>query len=81
MGSRVKVESTGAIEHRRADGVVAALTSVVPYRRLWYAGIGYYSAYWVEIVSTGWVVLNMTGSAFYVGSLVSAARSPCSCSG
>ncbi len=67
MGSRVKVESSGAIEHGRAEGVVAALTSVVPYRRLWYAGIGYYSAYWVEIVSTGWVVLNMTGSAFYVG--------------
>ncbi|MGA7669652.1 MAG: MFS transporter [Nitrolancea sp.] len=63
----MKVEASGAVERRRAGGIVAALTSVISYRRLWYAGIGYYSAYWVEIVSTGWVVLNMTGSAFYVG--------------
>jgi len=63
----VKIASTGAANAGRSAGIVATLTSVVSYRRLWYAGIGYYSAYWIEIVSTGWVVLNMTGSAFYVG--------------
>lgn len=39
----------------------------MPYRRLWYSGLGYYNAYWVEIITTGWVVLTMTGSAFDVG--------------
>ena len=63
----MKVETAGAVGRGRSGGIVAALTSVASYRRLWYSGLGYYSAYWVEIVSTGWVVLNMTGSAFYVG--------------
>ncbi len=48
-------------------GIVTSLKSIRHYRRLWYSGIGYYSAYWVEIVTTGWVVLTMTGSAFDVG--------------
>ena len=50
-----------------ADGIVGALRSIVPYRRLWYSGLGYYSAYWVEIITTGWVALAMTGSPFDVG--------------
>ncbi len=50
-----------------ADGIVAALRSVPPYRRLWYSGLGYYSAYWVEIITAGWVALTMTGSPFDVG--------------
>jgi hypothetical protein len=52
---------------RVTGGVVPLLMSVLAYRRLWYAGIGYYNAYWIEIVTTGWVVLVMTGSAFDVG--------------
>ncbi len=48
-------------------GIVASLKSIRPYRRLWYSGIGYYNAYWVEIITTGWVVLTMTGSPFDVG--------------
>lgn len=50
-----------------SGGIVSSLTAILPYRRLWYSGLGYYSAYWVEIITTGWVVLTMTGSAFDVG--------------
>lgn len=56
-----------ASPERVAGGLVTALKSLTSYRRLWYSGLGYYSAYWVEIITTGWVVLIMTGSAFYVG--------------
>jgi MFS family permease len=60
--------STGrAAINERAGGIVSSLKSVLPYRRLWFASLGYYNAYWVEIISTGWVVLTMTGSAFDVG--------------
>lgn len=37
------------------------------YRRLWLSGIIYYSARWVEIIISGWVVLEITGSPFLVG--------------
>ena len=37
------------------------------YRRLWISGVIYYSAYWVEIVTTGWVILQITDSPFQVG--------------
>ncbi|HVB63193.1 MAG TPA: MFS transporter [Nitrolancea sp.] len=52
---------------RMTGGIIPLLMSVLAYRRLWYAGIGYYNAYWIEIVTTGWVVLVMSGSAFDVG--------------
>jgi MFS family permease len=52
---------------RFSDGVVTRLMSVLAYRRLWYGGVGYYNAYWIEIISTGWLVLVMSGSAFDVG--------------
>jgi hypothetical protein len=37
------------------------------YRRVWVSGIIYYSARWVEIITTGWIVLELTGSPFLVG--------------
>ncbi|TVR72696.1 MAG: MFS transporter [Sphaerobacteraceae bacterium] len=37
------------------------------YRRLWYTGLLYYQAHWMEITITGWVVLSFTGSAAAVG--------------
>ncbi len=37
------------------------------YRRLWYTGVIYYQAHWMEITITGWVVLSVTGSAAAVG--------------
>src|SRR5262245_1232503 len=37
------------------------------YRRLWVSGIIYYSARWVEIITSGWVVLALTGSPLLVG--------------
>jgi hypothetical protein len=37
------------------------------YRRLWLSGIIYYSARWVEIITSGWIVLEITGSPFLVG--------------
>ncbi len=37
------------------------------YRRLWYTGLLYYQAHWMEITVTGWVVLEFTGSAASVG--------------
>jgi MFS family permease len=37
------------------------------YRRLWYTGVLYYQAHWMEITITGWVVLEFTGSAAAVG--------------
>lgn len=37
------------------------------YRRVWISGTIYYSARWVEIITTGWVVLEITGSPFLVG--------------
>jgi hypothetical protein len=37
------------------------------YRRIWVSGIIYYSAYWVEIITTGWIVLEITDSPFQVG--------------
>lgn len=37
------------------------------YRRLWVSGIVYYSARWSEIVTSGWIVLELTGSPLLVG--------------
>lgn len=37
------------------------------YRRLWVSGIIYYSARWVEIITSGWIVLELTGSPLLVG--------------
>jgi hypothetical protein len=37
------------------------------YRRLWFSGVLYYSAYWVEIITTGWIVLELTDSPFQLG--------------
>ncbi|MEZ4569551.1 MAG: MFS transporter [Thermomicrobiales bacterium] len=37
------------------------------YRRLWVSGILYYSARWAEIITSGWIVLEITGSPFMVG--------------
>ncbi len=37
------------------------------YRRLWLSGIIYYSAKWVEIITSGWIVLALTGSPLLVG--------------
>src|SRR5690606_16174026 len=34
---------------------------------LWLSGIFYYSARWFEIIVSGWIVLEITGSAFLVG--------------
>lgn len=37
------------------------------YRRLWVSGLIYYSARWVEIITSGWIVLELTGSPLLVG--------------
>ena len=37
------------------------------YRRLWFSGMIYYSARWVEIITSGWIVLALTGSPLLVG--------------
>ncbi|HEU5432247.1 MAG TPA: MFS transporter, partial [Thermomicrobiales bacterium] len=37
------------------------------YRRLWVSGIIYYSARWVEIITSGWIVFALTGSPLLVG--------------
>ena len=64
-GEELSSESVGL--GRMTSGIIPRLMSVLAYRRLWYAGIGYYNAYWIEIVTTGWVALVMSGSAFDVG--------------
>ena len=50
-----------------ATGRGPAFLRLPAYRRLWLSGTLYYMAYWVEIVTTGWVVLQLSGSAFDVG--------------
>lgn len=37
------------------------------YRRLWISGILFYGAFWIEIITTGWIVLELTDSPFHVG--------------
>jgi hypothetical protein len=37
------------------------------YRRLWLSGFIYNSARWVEIITSGWIVLALTGSPLLVG--------------
>ena len=62
-----RVSSNTVGLNRFGGGVVGLLFAVQAYRRLWYGGIGYYNAYWIEIVASGWMVLVMSGSAFDVG--------------
>lgn len=49
------------------DVITPNVLTVSRYRRLWLSGIIYYQAFWMEIVVTGWVVLELTGSASAVG--------------
>lgn len=51
----------------RLAGAVPAVLTAEGYRRLWYTGLLYYQAHWMEITITGWVVLEFTGSAASVG--------------
>lgn len=51
----------------RFAGVLPAVLASESYRRLWYTGLLYYQAHWMEITITGWVVLQFTGSAAAVG--------------
>jgi predicted MFS family arabinose efflux permease len=37
------------------------------YRRIWLSGIIFYSARWVEIITSGWIVLILTDSPLLVG--------------
>jgi hypothetical protein len=37
------------------------------YRRIWLSGFIFYNARWVEIVTSGWIVLSLTGSPLLVG--------------
>ena len=37
------------------------------YRRLWVSGLIYNGARWVEIITSGWIVLALTGSPLLVG--------------
>ncbi|HUZ01305.1 MAG TPA: MFS transporter [Thermomicrobiaceae bacterium] len=59
--------STVAARPEPALGGPAGLLARPIYRRLWLSSILYYAAYWVEIVTAGWVVLAMTHSALAVG--------------
>ncbi|MCC7022858.1 MAG: MFS transporter [Thermomicrobiales bacterium] len=48
-------------------GLPARVLSSPIYRRIWLSGIIYYSARWVEIITSGWIVLALTGSPLLVG--------------
>ncbi len=37
------------------------------YRRLWFSGLIYYSARWVEVITSGWIILTLTDSPLLVG--------------
>jgi MFS family permease len=59
---------------RQSGGRAGWLARLLPdvlttdgYRRLWYTGLLYYQAHWMEITITGWVVLSFTNSAAAVG--------------
>jgi MFS family permease len=47
--------------------MMPVVLSAEGYRRLWYTGLLYYQAHWMEITVTGWVVLSITGSPAAVG--------------
>jgi MFS family permease len=49
------------------DRLLPDVLTVEGYRRLWYTGLLYYQAHWMEITITGWVVLSFTQSAAAVG--------------
>lgn len=59
----VPVDMEGRGRFRRSARVLASPV----YRRVWFSGIVYYSARWVEIVTSGWIVLALTGSPLLVG--------------
>ena len=59
--------STLTVRPERSLSGAGGLLSLPVYRRLWLSSILYYAAYWVEIVTAGWVVLAMTRSALAVG--------------
>lgn len=54
-------------ERRKLFRFSARVLASPMYRRLWISGIIYYSARWVEIITSGWIVLELTGSPFLVG--------------
>lgn len=54
-------------QSNRLAMLLPAVLMAVGYRRLWYTGLLYYQAHWMEITITGWVVLEVTGSAAAVG--------------
>jgi MFS family permease len=51
----------------RLAALIPAVLMAVGYRRLWFTGLIYYQAHWMEITITGWVVLSVTDSAAAVG--------------
>jgi MFS family permease len=51
----------------RLAGLIPVVLTAVGYRRLWYTGLLYYQAHWMEITITGWVVLEVTNSPAAVG--------------
>ncbi|MEZ4522456.1 MAG: MFS transporter [Thermomicrobiales bacterium] len=48
-------------------GFSSRVLSSPAYRRLWISGVLYYSTFWLEIITTGWIILEMTDSPFQVG--------------
>lgn len=59
--------ATGAPARRGLFKLSARVLASPIYRRLWFSGVIYYSARWVEIITSGWIVLELTGSPFHVG--------------
>lgn len=45
----------------------AGVLASAAYRRLWLSGIIYASARWVEIIASGWIVLQLTNAPLLVG--------------
>src|SRR5688572_15479212 len=54
-------------KRREVSRLSARVLASPIYRRLWLSGIIYYSARWVEIVTSGWIVLTLTDSPLLVG--------------
>ena len=64
--NRLDPVPAGAERRGRLKRSARVLESPV-YRRLWISGIIYYNARWVEIITSGWIVLTLTGSPLLVG--------------
>jgi hypothetical protein len=63
-----RIDPVPADAKRRGPSGLAARVLASPlYRRIWLSGIIYYSARWVEIITSGWIVLALTGSPLLVG--------------